>query len=99
MHVRATSAQVQPGKMQEFMKLYNDKVAPITKAQKGFQGQYVMTDAEGKALAISLWDSEADMVASESSSRYVNQQLTKLGSFFVGVPTIHHYELSVEISA
>ncbi len=100
MHVRAATVKIQPGKMQEAIDLYKDSVVPAAKAQKGFQGAYLMTDAEsGKALSITVWESEADMMAGESSSGYYQEQIGKFGGLFAGPPTMEHYELSVESSA
>ena len=99
MHVRAVTVQIQPGKTQEAIDLVKDSVLPAAKAQKGFQGFYLMTDASsGKGLAISVWDTEADMMAGESSG-YYQEQIAKFGSLFAGPPTTDHYELSVESSA
>jgi len=100
MHVRAATVQVQPDKMQEAINLYRDSVVPAAKAQKGFQGAYLMTDASsGKAISITVWESEADMMSGESSSGYYQEQIGKFGSLFAGPPTMEHYELSVESSA
>ena len=99
MHVRAVTVQIQPGKTQEAIDLVKDSVVPAAKAQKGFQGFYLMTDASsGKGLAISVWDTEADMMAGESSG-YYQEQIAKFGSLFTGPPTTDHYEFSVESSA
>ncbi len=96
MHVRAVTAQIQPGKTKEFIDVVNDSLVPALKAQKGFRGFYQMTDASsGKALAISVWETEADMMAVESSGRY-EEQVAKFGSLFAGPPTREHYELSVD---
>ena len=99
MHARATSFQVQSGKMPEAIDILN-QVALAAKAVKGFQGAYFMTDAaSGKALAITVWESEADMLAGESSTGHVQEAIAKLGSLLVGSPDIDHYELSVDVSA
>ena len=96
MHVRAVTSQVQPGKTQEFIDVVNDSLVPALKAQKGFRGFYQMTDASsGKALAISVWESEADMVAVESSGQF-EELVAKFGSLFAGPPALEHYELSVD---
>ena len=98
MHVRAVTVQIQPAKMQEAIDIFNDSVLPAAKAQKGFQGIYLMTDASsGKGLAISVWDSEADMVAGETSG-YFQEQIAKFGDLFTAAPTREHYELSAEAS-
>ena len=58
-----------------------------------------MTDASsGKVLAISVWESEADMIPGESSGGYYQEQVAKFASIFVGFPSLDHYELSVESS-
>ena len=99
MHVRAVTVQIRPGKTQEAIDLARDSVLPAAKAQKGFQGFYLMTDASsGKGLAISVWETEADMMVGESSG-YYQEQIAKFGSLFAGPPTTEHYELSVESSA
>lgn len=100
MHVRVTTVQIQPAKLQEGIDLFKNSVVPSQKAQKGYQGSYLMTDASsGKGLAISLWDSEADMLAGESSSGYYQEQIAKFGSLLTAPPNMEHYELSVEASA
>ena len=99
MHVRAATIQIQQGKMQDAVDLFNNAVVPAQKAQKGYQGSYLMTDAgSGKALAISLWETEADMLAGESDSGYLQAALTKLAGLFEGSPELGHYELSAENS-
>ena len=99
MHVRATTIQVQSGKMPEVIDIMN-QVLLAAKTVKGFQGAYLMTDAaSGKALATSVRESEADMLAGESSTGHVPEAITKLGSLIAGSPDIDHYELSVDVSA
>ena len=96
MHVRAVTVQIQPRKTQEAIDVYNASVVPAAKSQKGFQGAYLMTDASsGKGLSITVWESEADMEAGESSG-YYQEQIGKFGSIFAGPPSREHYELSVE---
>ena len=99
MHVRSTTVQIQSGKTQEFIDLYNNSVVPAQRSQKGYQGSYLMTDASsGKCLAISVWESEADMLAGESGGGYLQEQIAKIGSMLVDSPGFEHYELSSENS-
>ena len=96
MHVRAVTVQIQPGKTPEAIDIYKDSVVTAAKAQKGFQGAYLMTDASsGKGLSITVWETEADMEAGESSG-YFQEQIGKFGGVFAGAPTREHYELSVD---
>ena len=99
MHVRAATFQVQSGKMQEAIDIFNDSVVPAQKARKGFQGSYLMTDASsGKGLAISVWETEADMLATESSSGYLKEQMAKFADVFARSADFAHYELISENS-
>ena len=53
--------------MQEATDLIKEAVIPAVKAQKGYQGIYLITDADsGKGLAISVWETEADMQVNPS---------------------------------
>jgi len=55
--------------------------------QKGFKGFYVLGDSRtGKGLTISLWETEADMTAGETSGFY-QQQIAKFKDV-VGGPTV-----------
>ena len=99
MHVRALTINIHQGKMQEAIGIVNNEIVPATKAQKGFQGLYVMTNAaSGKILAIAFWDTEADMMAVETGGPQ-KEFLAKIGSVMAGPATQEHYELSVEASA
>ena len=99
MHARATTVQIQSGKMQEAIGIYN-QIILAAKAVKGFQGAYLMTDASsGKVLSITVWETEADMLAGESSSGHVPEAIAKLGSLIAGSPEIDHYEMSADVSA
>ena len=77
----------------------NDSVVPAAKAQKGFQGIYFMTNpVSGNFLALSVWETEADILASESNG-FSREQFAKIGALMAGPPEFDHYELSVEASA
>ncbi len=100
MHVRVATVHFQIDKLQQGINLYRDSLVPAAKGQRGFQGAYLMTDAgSGKAVNITVWDTEVDMTESESSSGYNQEQLAIFASLFVGPLDIDHYELSVEASA
>ena len=98
MYVRAGTGQIQSGKMRKAIDIANDSVVPAAKAQKGFRGIYFMTDAaSGNFLALSVWATEADMLASESDA-FSLEPFAKIGALMAGPPEFDHYELSVEAS-
>ena len=99
MYVRAGTGPIQSGKIQEAIDIANHSVAYAAKAQEGFRGIYFTTNAaSGNFLTFSAWETQADIIASESdgSSR---EQFAKIGALMAGPPELDHYELSVEASA
>lgn len=44
MHVRAASAQVRRGKIQELIDIYDNPIVPSFKRLKGFKSAYLMID-------------------------------------------------------
>ena len=74
MYARVSTTQIQPGKTDEAIRIHRDSVVPAAKQQKGFKGLYLLNDRKtGKGLTISLWDTEADMTAGETSGFYQQQ--------------------------
>ncbi len=63
-------------------------------ALDGFGGMYYLVDrASGKSMAVTLWESEADLQASvEAANRIRNDEAAADGSEIVGVD---HYEVAV----
>src|SRR2546430_9056336 len=57
--------------MQEMLQLLRDRIVPTAKLQQGFKGCLGLLDRrEGKAMAITLWEMETDLQASEVSGYY-----------------------------
>ncbi len=96
MYARVTTVQIQPGKMEEAIRIYRDSVVPAAKQQHGFNGVFLLTDPNtGKGLSITWWETEADMKAGETSG-YYQQQLAKFAPHFAAPPTRESYEVSVQ---
>jgi len=96
MYARVTIVQIQPGKMDEAIRIYRDSVVPAAKQQKGYKGIYLLTDRNtGKGISVALWQTEADMKAGESSG-YFQQQLAKFKEIFGAPPVRENYEVSVQ---
>ncbi len=72
-------------------------MVPAAEKQKGFRGGYLLTDrATGKGISISLWETEADMKASETSG-YLQEQIAKFGGLFAGPPIREAFEVSAHL--
>jgi heme-degrading monooxygenase HmoA len=88
---------VDPGKLDEMLKIWKESVLPAAQSQQGFKGALVLGDrTTGDGISISLWDSEADMATGESSG-YYQEQLAKFGSIFTGKPDTKHYEVFLQV--
>jgi heme-degrading monooxygenase HmoA len=94
MYARATTAQVQPGKMDELVRILLDSVLPAARQQHGYKGGLVLTNADtGKAEIIALWETEADMAAGEASG-YYREQVAKVTHTLAGPPGREVYTVS-----
>jgi len=61
MYARVTTAQVQPGKMDEAISIMKNNTHPTHRSQQGFKNAILLTDPKtNKALSITLWETEAD---------------------------------------
>jgi heme-degrading monooxygenase HmoA len=96
MYARAVTIQMQPGKLDEAVRVFQDSVVPAIKQQKGFKRISMLIDRNTcKTLTVSFWETEADRTASETSGHFA-AQLAKFGSFFAAPPITERYEVSVE---
>jgi ketosteroid isomerase-like protein/heme-degrading monooxygenase HmoA len=95
MFTRLTIAQIKSGKMDELAKIYAEGIVPAARSQKGYQGAYLLTNKEtGKAISITVWDSEADAIANEQSG-YYKEQVAKAAPCFAAAPDREGYEIAV----
>jgi heme-degrading monooxygenase HmoA len=94
MHARVILGKVKLEKQAEAIKIYHESVEPAAKEQKGFIRSDLLTDPDtNKFISITIWETEDDMIAGESSG-YLEKQLNKIGPLFVGPPSIQHYVVS-----
>ncbi len=97
MHARMVSMQVLPTDMKEAVRVYRDSVIPTANEQRGFRGALMLTDPDtGVGVSITMWESEADMHASEASGFY-HEKLDKFDALFVSAPIRKHYEVSAQV--
>ncbi len=100
MHARVTTSTIQQGKIDEGIRIFHDAIVPEAQKQKGFRDILMLIDrATGKFVVYALWESEADLRATETSGHY-QTQVAKLASLMVGQPTREICEVTVnELSA
>ncbi len=97
MHARVVTVQYQPGKVDEAVQLYRESMLPEARQQRGFQGTMALVDrSTGKAISITLWQTEADAQASGAGSAYLQAQIAKVASHFAAAPIVETYEVAVQ---
>jgi len=83
-------------RIDEAAKLFEERVIPLCKNQKGYKGAYFLTDRKaGMSILITLWENEEDMLATESS-HFFQEQLVKFMTFFKAPPIREAYEVIVQ---
>jgi heme-degrading monooxygenase HmoA len=93
----AVSAQVQLDKIDEAASIFRESVVPAYKQLNGFKSAHLLIDpATGKSLGISLWESEADRAAVQSSGA-LQQQLAKFAAVLAAQPVPSTYEVKVQV--
>lgn len=93
MIARVTTVQVSPDKAAEAANIFQNSVLPAAKSQQGFRTGYMLTDAtSGKGMSVTIWDSLADLQASEASGFY-QEQVAKFGPLFTAPPIREIYEV------
>ncbi|MCI0693053.1 antibiotic biosynthesis monooxygenase [candidate division KSB1 bacterium] len=96
MYTRVVVVQVKPDKMDEVLSIWRDSVLPVVKQLQGFKNALLLTNREtGKGISLTLWETEADMKAVESSGVF-QQMLAKFTPLFAGQPVLEHYEVNLQ---
>jgi quinol monooxygenase YgiN len=94
MNAKVVIFQIKPGRQAEVVRLFEEFVIPGAKKQKGFRGGMLLTDPNtGKATSIALWETEADIRASEASG-YYKEWVAKLSDVLTLPPVKELYEVS-----
>ena len=69
MHARLLSTQVVPARTDEFIQLWQNAMLPTIQEEKGWKSARLLVDRQtGKAIVVSLWETEADALASGTGS-------------------------------
>ena len=86
MHAKVVTFQIKEGRKDDVIRLFQEFVIPGAKKLKGFRGGTLLTDPRsGKAISVAFWETEADILASESSG-YYKEWVAKLSEHFAATP-------------
>ena len=97
MYARSTTSPLQPGKTAEAFGIFSDSIIPAAKKQQGFKGSLWLTDTTtNKVITITLWETEANLKASETNG-YYREQIAKFSPVLAGTTTREVYEAVVNM--
>jgi heme-degrading monooxygenase HmoA len=74
--------------------LFEREVLPDLRSQEGYRGVYVLATPEGKAVLVSLWDTEQQADAGAPSGFYA-ATLARYVTLFAAPPGRERYEVVV----
>ena len=96
MFARITFSQVDPSQAKKVEAIMQDTVLPMMRQQKGFKNHISFVDwASGKAITATLWETEEDRQASDQSSEYYDEAISKVTPFFKTQPIVEDYEAEI----
>jgi heme-degrading monooxygenase HmoA len=96
MFARVTFSQVALDKANEAENIMRDVVLPMMRQQKGFKNYCSFVDREsGRAITVTIWETEADRQASGQPSEYYREAIAKVSSFFTAPPVVENYEAEI----
>jgi heme-degrading monooxygenase HmoA len=96
-HVRLMTLQTKPGTLSAGIDQYRNEVLPIMRQQPGFLGATNFVDSTtGKALSLTAWASEAEMLAGQVSGGYLDQMRDslRLGENLAAPPIRENFEVA-----
>lgn len=93
MHARVMISVTRPEKLDEVRSMVSSPAGLAAMQQKGCKGLLTLGDPKtGKGIAITLWETEADMTATETGP-YWEAAMAAGAPFFTAPPTFEHYEV------
>lgn len=94
MYARVTLLELDPVRISvpDAVAMFEAEVLPNLRAQAGYQGAYALTTPEGRALLMTLWESEEAATNASAESLY-SQHLERYVTFFRAPPGRERYEV------
>jgi heme-degrading monooxygenase HmoA len=78
--------QVKPERIDEAARLFSEDIVPNCRTQAGYRGAYFLVERKlGECVPVTLWETEADMLATEESHFFQTQLVKFLGFFRHGL--------------
>jgi heme-degrading monooxygenase HmoA len=91
---RVSTYQGDPGQIDAGLSYARENILPRVQQVDGFEGVYYLVDREsGKALSITLWESEEAMRASEEAADRLRGESAEAAS--ATVESVERYEVAI----
>jgi heme-degrading monooxygenase HmoA len=81
-------------RLDDAIELYKQSVMPALHEQEGYEGAYVLTTPEGKALVLTFWE-DAETAAAGVASGFYAEQVEKFVTVFRAPPGREAYDVVV----
>jgi heme-degrading monooxygenase HmoA len=95
MFARVTMTEGSPAGIDKAIRFMRETFPPEAKKMKGFKGAYLLVDRKtGKQMAITLWETEADLSASTEAAKRIRAQFVQTAS--VQLTKVEVYEVAVQ---
>jgi hypothetical protein len=86
MHARLLKMQVKPERIDDAARLFAEDVVPSCRNQAGYRCAYFLVDRKlGECVPITIWETEALMLATEENRFFQTQLVKFLGLFHHGL--------------
>lgn len=95
MHARVNATEWNPEEVDKGIRLTEETIIPSYQEQPGFRGYILLTEPGGTgAMAITLWETEADM---ESSAKVAQAMIPKLKGILRAPPETKTYDVMFHV--
>ncbi len=95
MYARVNATQWDPDKAEEGIRLTEEVIIPAYQKEDGFRGYFLLTEPGGEgAMAITMWDTEADL---ERSAAVARAMIPQLKGILRAPPETSNYEVMFNV--
>lgn len=99
MFVRVLKMRLKVDKIAEATRIFREVVLPLCRKKEGFKGGYFMSESKtGDSMAMTFWESEEDMKATEAS-HFFQEQVARFVPFYVKPPIRKAFDVAVREEA
>ncbi len=97
MYARIITSQLKPGTYDQALGIWRESIIPSLENTQGFQGGYMSNDPNtGKGMVVTLWETQADANAMNSSGKY-QASIALFANLLDSKPNLEQLEVMVQV--